>query len=147
MDTGSLALEGVGGVNGGQVLEVVGAYGSDSTGEVALLLYTITDDDGLLKELVVLFKSEINYGTSGNCDCLGRVTDAGNRDAGLSGYIEGISTVNVGHGSEGGVAHHHDGSTHDGVSILIDYLSGKRPVLGERCEAHEQDSQNDSRPL
>ena len=123
VDTGYLALEGRGGVSSRTVLEVFRTDGCHGSGKVALLLDTVTDDDGLLEELGVLFKSKVDDGTSGDGNGLGRITDTGNCDAGLNGDIEIVISVNVSHCSDGGVAHHHDGCTHDGLSILIDYLS------------------------
>ena len=138
VDTGSLALEGVGCIGGRLVLEVVGAHRSHGTGEVGLLLHTVTDHDRLLKEFGVLFEDEIDLGPASDGNGLRRITDAGHSDARLRRYIQGVRSVDVRNGSKSVDSNNHDGGSDDGFSVFVDYRSSQGPVLGQQSEAQEK---------
>ena len=137
LDTGGLTLEGDGGVGGGTVLEVIGPDGSDGTGEVALLLDTVTDHDGLVKELGVLLEDHIENGLVSDGNHLGGVTDAGNFNVRARGHVKTESTVNIGHRADGRVSDNHHGGTDDRCTGGIGNRSADGTILGGRDRSQE----------
>ena len=122
-DAGGLALEGCACVGDRTVGEVLRTNGCDRTRKVALLLDTVTDDDGFLEELAVLFKCEIDDWSSCRGHRLGRVSYARNGDAGVGGHHERIRSVDVCHCSKRGIAHDNYGCADDRFSVLVDDLT------------------------
>ena len=147
VDTGGLALEGGGRIDGGQVLDGVTAHRGNSTGEVALLLDTITDDDGFVNEFGVFDEDEAEVGPVTGSDRLIGITDAGDINVSARRDIETEDTVHISHCADGSVAHDDNGRSHDGNTAFIDNCSGNGAVLGgsdrtqeARCDDHHSGS-------
>ena len=137
LHTGGLALEGGGGVGGGTVLEILLADGRDGTGEVTLLLDTVTDHDGLVEELGVLLKDHVENGLVSDGDHLAGVADAGNLDVRAGGHVQTEGTVQIGHRADGRVAHDDHGGTDDRCAAGIGNRSADGTVLGGRNRSQQ----------
>ena len=82
LDTGGLALEGGGGIGGGAVHQFLGADGRHGAGKVALALHAVTDDDGLVDELGVFDKDEVEFGLVTDRNNLAGIADTGHLEVG-----------------------------------------------------------------
>ena len=128
--TGGLALEGVGRIDGGQVLEGLLTHRSHGAGEVALALHTVTDDHRFIDELGVLDEDETEIGLVADGNRLIGITDAGHVNVCTSRDIETENTVHVSHGTNGSVAHDDHGGSDDRSAAFIDNRSADGAVLG-----------------
>ena len=77
VDTGSLALQGGGGVGSGAVLELLLTNGGNGAGEVALLLDAIADNDRFFQEFCIFLQNYLIIGLAADDKILGSITDAG----------------------------------------------------------------------
>ena len=147
MDTGYLALEGRGGVSSRTVLEVFRTDGCHGAGEVALALDTITDHDGLLEELIVLFENEVENALGTDRCRLGAVSDTGYRNGGSGRNTERETAVGIGNSTKSAVTHYHDRSSDDRLAAAIEDSSTDGTVLGIGQRSHQahDGSQDDSR--
>ena len=145
LDTGSLALEGGGGIGGGPVLEVFRTDGSNGTGQVALALDTVTDHHGLIEEHRVLLEDDAELTLVSHGDDLFGITDAGDTDGGSGRNIESERTIQSRDGSNGGIADDNDGRTHDRCTGLIDDNAADGAVLGRRKRPAQQAGRKDDR--
>ena len=137
LDTGGLALEGGGGVGSRTVLQVFRTDGGHGTGQVALLLDTVTDDHGLIQEFGILLEDDVEDGLVGRRECLVGVADAGHVDAGASGDVEPEGTVDIGHGADRAVADDDDGGSDDGSAGSVGNRTADSAVLGGRNRAQQ----------
>ena len=135
--TGGLALEGVGRIDGGQVLEGLLTDRSHGAGEVALLLHTVTDDHRLVQEFGVLREDEAESGLVPAGDRLVGVADAGDVDGSARRDIETESSVHVSHCADGRVADHDDSRPDHRSAALVDNRSADGAVLGGRNRSQE----------
>ena len=135
---GSLALEGAGGICGGQVAEVFELQADHGTGEVGFALETVTDNDGRFEEFEIVLEDDIVNGTVADGERVGLVADAFDADAGSCGDDERIGTVQAGDGTDTDIADHGDVSVDDRRSLGINDMAADGFVLCERAHPVHQ---------
>ena len=137
MDTGGLALEGGGGIGRGPVLEVFLADGGDRTGQVALLLDAIVDDDRFLKQFGVLFEDDVEDALAAHGEGLPLVADALDGDVGSGGDTQREVAVQVGGCTDTRIADHRHGRADDRLSGGVEHGTADGAVLGEGAHRAE----------
>ena len=141
LDAGRLTLEGLGDIGRRAVLEVGLLHGSDGARNVALALDAIADDHGFLQEFRVFSQDDVDDGTSGQRDRLGRIADAGEGEGSTGRNTDLIVSTQVRLRTNSLVTAEHDRGSNDGFATRISDFSLDRDVLGERCR-----SGNDQQP-
>ena len=117
VDTGCQTLQGIVDTNRSLALKVFAADLGDGCGNDALLLHTVTDNDNVLEEFLVLNQDDVHLHTSGKL--LWNVTHETESDSSADGDTsEGEITIDIGNSSDSctldiGI------STDDGLAHLI----------------------------
>ena len=133
-------------VTGGHRSGVLDVNGAHSTRDLAPLLVSISDDNGLFQTGDVGRKGMVNIGLTSDGHVRGFVTDVGKHQGGLvGGNHEGIVTIDISHGAVIG-AFFDNRYARQGHSIIgVGHLSGDGRGLGKDSEwnqptQEEQDS-------
>ena len=137
LHTGGLALEGSRGAGGGTILQIIRAHGSHGTREVALLLDTVTDHDGLVEEFGVFLEDDVEDGLVGRRERLIGIADAGHVDAGTSRNVQLEGAVDISHGTNRRIADHNDRGPDNGRARSIGNRSADSAVLGGRNRSQQ----------
>ena len=93
---------------------------SDGTGDLALLLCTVTDHNHLIQILRVLIHTHSETLLVAHFDILVQITDIGNGQCGTSSGLYCEITIYVGNGSIRRAFNYHVG-TNNGFAVLINY--------------------------
>ena len=141
--TGSGALQTLGKGGRNALQHGLGVNGCDRTGHVALLLGTVTDHHGLLKEHIILLEDEINRALSpSEGDFLVGIADAGGDEGGIGRNVRNCKgSVGVGGSTDRGRTLHKHARGDDGFAVSVlnrtcDSVLGK---CGDACAQREQD--------
>ena len=100
-----------------KVLDVVHLHRGNSTGEVCLLLYAVTNDNNVLELLGILLEDNL-LGVTGHG--FGNISEEHHLEGRFLGSLNHVITVDVGNGSCCG-SHYLNGCANDGFSQLIHY--------------------------
>ena len=140
IQTGHLAGQGGEGVRVRQrshVGVVAIVYAGDGTGNVALAGGTITNDNYVVKEQVVLGKLDVNRLLAGDSDFLSGVADAGEDQGGIVRHIECVDTIQIGHRAGRRTLDEHI-DTDERFARSVRNLTGDG-ILGECLHTHDQE--------
>ena len=143
---GNRTLKHVGEVVRGTVGQFLGVHGGHGTGEVHLLLDTVTHHHRLFQHHLVLLKDHIHAALgSGDIHLCGHITQAGYLKGNLGiGHTDGESTVGPGHVGIVGAGDHDNGAHHRRAARILDD-AGDNPVLGTQGpEGSQRQNQGNS---
>ena len=146
-DTGELTLHSLGSGCNRDILDLVGADGSDGSNDVAFLGLSVTGNDDLLEFLGCLAESHVHTATGNRC-CLGFESDVGELEfLGILRYLERVVTVEIGHRTDG-CARHFDCRTDGWLSRVVLHVTRDGPFLREgRKDAYQREQQNKPQAL
>ena len=134
VDARGLALEGAGGVRGGQVAQVFELQVDHGTGQVGFSLGTVTDNDRRFEHFEVILEDDVVDGAVADREGVGLVADTFDADARSDRNDEGIGTVQAGDGTDADVSDHGDVGVDDRVALGIDHVTADGLVLCMRAE-------------
>ena len=138
--TGHLAGQGGEGVRvwqRGHIGVTTIVHTGDGTGNVALAGGTITNDNYVVKEQVVLGKLDVNRLLAGDSDFLSGVADAGEDQGGIVRHIECVDTIQIGHRAGRRTLDEHI-DTDERFARSVRNLTGDG-ILGECLHTHDQE--------
>ena len=121
--TRRLALQGTENLCGVHLLDIVALDLHGGTGDEFLFLHTITDDDNVLKSLIVGFQRDGEVGLISDSDLLSLVANVGDDEGSSRLDIQGEVTIEIRYSAILRVALLHDAGTDD-RSIGINDVSG-----------------------
>ena len=132
------ALEAFQDVGDGLALELLGGDGGHGTGQVDLLLDTVTDDDRVVQEEILLREFDVEVRTALDGDLFRLIADGRHDKDVLRCGQEGEEAVHVGHRADGRALDEDRGADH-GFAVGDD-LAGNpvRPALGGRRRRRAQ---------
>ena len=102
-----------------------------SAGEVALLLHTVTNHHRFLQEFGIFLQDDVESGPVGGGKHLRGVADAGYLNIGTVGDTETESTIHLGYGTNGGIAHDNHGNTRNRCALGVYDGSANGAIQGE----------------
>ena len=145
LDAGGLALQGRGRVGRGTVHQFLRTDGRHGTGQVALALDTVTDDDRFVEELGVLLEDHLEFDLVAHRNHLAGISDAGELEGGAGGHVQPERAAGVSHRSHGRVADHHHGGSDDRSALGVDNRAPDCLVLRGRGNAAQECQQDRNR--
>ena len=121
-NAGGLTHQGFAQAFGHAGLKLFRLDGSNRTGNVALSLDGITDDDRLFHHLGVLEQRDVNHGPATHGDSLGLVAQAGNFQGRIRGHVgQRIRTVGLGNRTVRGTAYQNGCTDHRSSALISNF--------------------------
>ena len=125
------------------LIEILAAHTRNGAGKIAPALYTVTDDDSLLQDLLVRGKRDRQRSPCGDAHRPGLVTDIGDLHfCRLPVYFKDELSVKIGDSAFPLPPCRH-GRTDKGFPIVVRHRACHRPdILCERRRSDEKDKEN-----